>query len=121
LLGCALAAADVLRAPHLLDMALSVTLCSADAIPEGSGLHFRVDDRDVAVFRRDGRLYALDGLCPHEGAPLGHGDLVGGQVVCARHGWSFDLETGRSDQVPDEPVACFPVRVEDGMVIVELP
>lgn len=108
-------------APAGLEMSLSITLCSVDDIPEGTGLHFRVDDRDIAVFRREGRFYALDGRCPHEGALLGHGDLDGGRVVCPRHGWTFDLESGRCEQDPRRPAMPFPVRVENGMVIVELP
>jgi nitrite reductase (NADH) small subunit len=102
-------------------VSLAVTLCAADLVAEGGGLHFKVGERDVAVFRKGGRLFALDGLCPHEGAPLGHGEVVGRQVVCERHGWSFDLATGECEQYPQERVACFPVREQDGMVVVELP
>ena len=102
-------------------MAMAVTLCASEAIGEGAGLHFKVGERDVAVFRRAGRLFALDGLCPHEGALLGHGEVVGHQVVCDRHGWAFDLATGQCEQYPNEVVARFPVREQDGMVIVELP
>jgi nitrite reductase/ring-hydroxylating ferredoxin subunit len=102
-------------------MSLSVTLCSEADIPEGTGLHFRVGHREVAVFRREGRFFAIEGICPHEGAPLGHGDLEGGCVVCPRHGWTYDLETGFCEQDPEHPIARFPARVEAGMVVIELP
>lgn len=102
-------------------MARSVTLCPSDAIPEGCGRQFQALGRDIAVFRQDGRLFALDGRCPHQGGPLGEGELLGRHVTCVWHGWSFDLETGRCAEEPDESVACFPVREADGRVIVELP
>jgi len=110
-----------MRAGALLDMAHPVTLCPSEAIPEGGGRQFQAAGREVAVFRRDGRLYALDGVCPHQGGPLGEGELVGGRVTCLWHGWSFDLETGRCAEEPDEAVERFPVREADGLVTVELP
>ena len=51
-----------------------------------------------AVFRVQGRLYALRDACPHMGAPLSEGKLTGGRVVCGWHGWSFDLTTGRTER-----------------------
>ena len=39
-------------------MALSVTLCPVEVIPENGGRQFRVDGREVAVFRVNGKLYA---------------------------------------------------------------
>ncbi len=38
-------------------------------------------------------------------------------VVCPRHGATFDLRTGRPLTLPAyEPVATYPVNVEDGVV-----
>ena len=48
----------------------------------------------IAVFRADGRLHAVANACPHEGNPLIEGDVLGTTLVCAFHGWRFDLETG---------------------------
>ena len=42
-------------------------------------------------------------------------------MICPRHGSSFDLHTGRPLSLPAfEPVATFPVTVEDGIVKVEV-
>ncbi|HEV8481283.1 MAG TPA: nitrite reductase small subunit NirD [Candidatus Eisenbacteria bacterium] len=102
-------------------MAQSVTLCPVDVIPENGGRQFRIDGREVAVFKVDGKLYALDGKCPHRGGPLGFGDVIEGQrVMCPWHAWSFDLQTGACDVAPLESVRTFPVRVEDGQVVIEI-
>ena len=43
-------------------------------------------------------------------------------AVCPRHGARFDIRTGRALSLPAyEPVATFPVRVEDGVVKVTVP
>ena len=104
----------------LPDMTQSVTLCPVEVIPENGGRQFRVDGREVAVFKVGGRLYALDGKCPHRGGPLGFGDVTGTRVMCPWHAWSFDLATGACDVSPLEPVRTWPVRVEDGQVVVEI-
>ena len=101
-------------------MALSVTLCPVEVIPENGGRQFRVDGHEVAVFRVNGRVYALDGKCPHRGGPLGFGDVIGKRVMCPWHAWSFDLETGQCDVSPLESVRPLPVRVEDGQVVIEI-
>jgi len=48
----------------------------------------------IAVFVIDDEVYAVDNRCPHEGNPLVEGEILGGTLVCAFHGWRFDLETG---------------------------
>ena len=43
-------------------------------------------------------------------------------MVCPRHGSMFELSTGRPMTLPaTDPVETYPVRVADGMVVVELP
>ena len=44
----------------------------------------------------DGRRFVAPDRCPHDGRPLSDGFLDGERLVCARHGWEFDLVTGRS-------------------------
>jgi nitrite reductase/ring-hydroxylating ferredoxin subunit len=41
----------------------------------------------VALFNVDGVFHALDGVCPHQGGPLGKGTLSGCIVTCPWHGW----------------------------------
>jgi nitrite reductase (NADH) small subunit len=63
-------------------------------IPPGGGRTFEVDGRAYAVFHIEGDFYAIDGLCPHAGAPLGDGLLDGCVVTCPWHAWRFDVTTG---------------------------
>jgi 3-phenylpropionate/trans-cinnamate dioxygenase ferredoxin subunit len=77
----------------------------------------------VGVYNIDGELYAIEDRCSHDDGPLVEGDWEPDEavVVCPRHGSRFDIRTGRPLTLPAyEPVATFPVRVEDGVVIVEV-
>ncbi len=74
----------------------------------------------IAVFRTEGELFAVANACPHAGNPLVEGEVLGRTLVCAFHGWRFDLETGAC-LLGDEPVRRHRVEERDGEVWVELP
>jgi 3-phenylpropionate/trans-cinnamate dioxygenase ferredoxin subunit len=82
-----------------------------------------IDGVCIAVFNLDGRFYAIEDVCSHDGSVmLGCGlepaDIIeGDQIICPRHGARFCIRTGAALNPPAyEPVPCFPVRVENGMV-----
>ncbi len=69
----------------------------------------------------DGSLYAVDNTCPHAGGPLGEGIFKGPYLECPWHGWRYDVRTGERPENPEITVACYPIRVIEGVVYVELP
>ena len=71
----------------------------------------------------EGELYALEDRCSHDDGPLcmGNWDAETCVAFCPRHGASFDIKSGRALTLPAYlPVRTFPVRVEDGIVKVDL-
>ncbi|HEY4000849.1 MAG TPA: Rieske 2Fe-2S domain-containing protein [Candidatus Xenobia bacterium] len=82
-----------------------------DDVPEGEGRVVGGLDREFAVFKLKGRLYAMDNACGHRGGPLGEGLVEDGVVICPWHGWEFEIATGRSLVMPDMAQATFPVEV----------
>ncbi len=77
------------------------------------------DGRAIAVFRVGDDVYAIANTCPHEGNPLVEGEVLGGNLTCAYHGWTFDLATG-SCLVGEEAVRRYPVEVHDGVIRIGL-
>ena len=50
---------------------------------------------DVAVYATEaGEVFVVPDACPHDGGPLSSGFIEDGKLVCARHGWEFDAQTG---------------------------
>ena len=45
--------------------------------PPGESLELVAEGRIVAVYNVDDEIFALDGVCPHQGGPLGQGQLDG--------------------------------------------
>ncbi len=97
-----------------------VELCKLDDLPVGLGHAFVVGDTPLAVFRtRAGRVFVIDGLCPHKGGRLADGMLgANDQVVCPYHQSRFDPDSGACDQVGVCGVATYPVDVVAGGVVV---
>lgn len=56
-----------------------------------------VSGQHLVIYRGEsGKLYALDGFCPHMGVDLGIGKVQGEEVRCFFHHWKFD---GKGDCV----------------------
>jgi 3-phenylpropionate/trans-cinnamate dioxygenase ferredoxin subunit len=77
---------------------------------------------EIAVARLDdGSWVAFDNSCTHEECPLSDGDLAGERVTCYCHGSEFNVRTGEVLEGPaDEPLAVYPVRIENGELQVVL-
>ena len=96
-----------------------VQLCVLDDLPEGIGRPFRVGDTPLAVFRtRAGKVFAVDAVCPHKGAPLADGMIAGDQVVCPYHAFRFEAATGACDQPGVCAIGAYPVEVDGDAVLV---
>lgn len=101
-------------------MAELTRIAHVDEIPPGTGKELTVAGRVIALYHVDGQFYALDGICPHAGGPLGNGELQGDVVTCPWHGWQFDVTSGQHCLNPNIQQPAFPVKVEDGEIFVEL-
>jgi nitrite reductase (NADH) small subunit len=93
-------------------------------VTAGQGRCVIGNGRQVAVFRlRDGRLFALDNVCPHRGGPLSEGlvgtDFASGleAVICPFHAYKFALRDGRGLDT-EMHVRTYPVEVRDGRIFV---
>jgi len=97
-----------------------VRIAEVNDCPSGSARELVAEDRLVALYNVDGEFFALDGVCPHQGGPLGKGTLCGAVVTCPWHGWQFDVTTGQHQLSPSVRQPTFPVKVEEGGVYVDL-
>jgi len=81
--------------------------------------------KQIALFHREGRVYACNNRCPHEGYPLSEGTLsddASGRsclLTCNWHNWKFDLESGET-LVGGDRLRRYPVRLAEGRVWVDV-
>jgi len=98
-----------------------IRLAAVADCPPGSARELVAGDRIVALFNVDGEFYALDGVCPHQGGPLGKGELSGALVTCPWHGWQFNVCTGQhqTSATLRHPTLSVKVEGEDVFVTVD--
>lgn len=115
-------------------MADRYVVARADEVAPGTSKFVSVAGREIALFNVKGEFFAIANRCPHEGASLCRGQVVGlavsdragdyrltreGEMVrCPWHGWEFDIRTGRSYCDPAKTrVKSFDVTVAQGGAI----
>jgi metal-sulfur cluster biosynthetic enzyme/nitrite reductase/ring-hydroxylating ferredoxin subunit len=102
-------------------MAEFIRVAATSEIPDPGKTLVEVDGEMVALFHADGRFYAIDDVCTHDGGPLADGELRNHTISCPRHGAKFDIRTGAALTMPAvRPTRAHDVKIEDGGVWVRL-
>jgi 3-phenylpropionate/trans-cinnamate dioxygenase ferredoxin component len=90
-------------------------------IAAGTTRRVVVDGGELLLCNVEGRLYAIEDVCTHDGGPLDQGELEGETVICPRHGATFDVRTGDALTLPAVvPLMTYPVSVEGDDVFIDV-
>lgn len=90
-------------------------------VPIGHVTTVVVANRALCVTHSDRGYGVLDNRCPHQGGPLGEGQIEGGYVICPWHGYEYDPITGEPPEGYGDVAKVFPHEVRDDGLYVELP
>jgi len=98
---------------------------SISKFPKNGGACIKYKDKQIAVFNfeREGTWYACQNLCPHKMEMVLSRGMIGeenmeAKVACPLHKNTFSLKTGENLNGTLDPIATYPVKVEDGFVFV---
>src|SRR4051812_19437692 len=111
-------------------------IAAADELPPGTRKFLEIDGRPIAIFNIKGEYFGLMNRCPHQGAALCEGPLIGlaqptdrGEIKspklgepprCPGHGWEFDTRPAQSYCAPRRfRVKAYPAHVEPGASVVK--
>jgi nitrite reductase/ring-hydroxylating ferredoxin subunit len=80
-----------------------------------------VGDDEVALWRVEGTVFAINNVCAHQHfSSLHQGILDGRTVTCPMHGWTYLLDSGRETH-GNGRVRIYGVRIVGDDVFVECP
>jgi len=98
-----------------------ISLFPFSELVDGMIRPIRVAGKKLIVVRQGDQVFALVDQCSHENYPLAEGFVQAGKISCSLHGAAFDLASGAALSMPAvESIAVYPVRIEDGMVLIEI-
>lgn len=96
--------------------------------PSDGGAAIKYGNTQIAVFRFESRRewYACQNVCPHRGTKVLSRGIIGSagdepKVACPMHKKIFSLRDGRGLSDESYGISVFPVKVEEGEVLVKLP
>ncbi|MBS3911845.1 MAG: non-heme iron oxygenase ferredoxin subunit [Hydrogenophaga sp.] len=77
-----------------------------------------IDGKQVCLYNLGGEIFATDGTCTHGDADLSLGMVLDSCLIeCPLHEGTFDIRSGRAVDAPcTEPLHCYPVKVEQGVI-----
>ena len=89
-----------------------------DALQDNEPRSVVCEKRSLCVLRAEGRLAALDDVCPHQGAPLSDGWVEEGLLICPRHAWAFDPFSGTLCGGTTPEIQTYPIEERaDGIYV----
>jgi nitrite reductase (NADH) small subunit len=90
-------------------------------LAEKRGRCVKVGDEEIALWRVEGKVFAISNVCPHQHVSGLHmGVLIGLSVACPMHGWTYSLETG-AVQEGEGRVKTYRVHVVGNDLYIEEP
>jgi len=97
-------------------------VATAEELRDGEMKQISAAGTEILLARVKGNYHAVAAHCTHYGAPLVDGVINGERIVCPWHHACFNAITGDLEEPPAlDSLPCFPVRVEDGKVFVDVP
>jgi nitrite reductase/ring-hydroxylating ferredoxin subunit len=98
-----------------------IDVAAESDVAESGVLAVNANGEELALFKLSGAVFALIDRCSHGAARLSEGYIEGGCVECPLHQGLIDIRTGEPRAEPvAHPVQCFPTRIRDGRIEVEL-
>jgi 3-phenylpropionate/trans-cinnamate dioxygenase ferredoxin subunit len=89
-------------------------------IAPGKTLRVAFGNEAVLLCNVDGRIYAIEDRCSHDGGELDQGELDGCRIECPRHGAYFDVTDGNALTLPAiVPLRTFALRVESNDIYID--
>jgi anthranilate 1,2-dioxygenase ferredoxin component len=89
--------------------------------PEEGKLATKLGGWFVLVGKTDDGLFAVNDRCTHQASLLSGGRIRRGAVMCPLHGARFEMATGKCIGGTYRDLRSFPLRIEDGMIEVQIP
>lgn len=72
----------------------AIKIAHVDDLIDGEHIGIIVDRTRILLLKLNGKYFAYEDKCPHQGVPLSEGTLQDSVITCSAHQWCFNAQTG---------------------------
>ena len=91
-------------------------ICDVSEIPDDCAKTIFIDDQNIAIFKYDDKLSAVNNVCRHQMGPIGEGKIIDGCITCPWHGYQYLPENGKSPPPFTEKLETYELKLIKNMV-----
>lgn len=95
-----------------------VKVCKLEDIASNRAKTILIGKENIAIFKYENKLSAVNNMCRHQGGPLGEGMILDGCITCPWHGYQYLPHNGQSPPPFTEKIETYDVRLIEGWVYV---
>ena len=99
---------------------VKIEIGKKEEFQEDTGTLIEKEGKQIAVFNKNGKLFAIDHVCLHKGGPLAEGFVDDNTVTCPWHGWQYNIETGECLTSQGMKLNAYKIFEENEKVFLEL-
>lgn len=90
---------------------------SQEQIVSERPVYVQAGGRSLFVHRDSTGVRVYDSRCPHQATNIPELALQDGRLTCPKHGWVFDVCTGRCIKKGKRPLRSFEVKMDGNMIL----
>lgn len=90
---------------------------SQEQIVSERPVYVQAGGRSLFVYRDSTGVRVYDSRCPHQATNIPELALQEGRLTCPKHGWVFDVCTGRCIKKGKRPLRSFEVKMDENMIL----
>ena len=88
-----------------------VEVCPLEEISENRAKAVFIKGENIAIFKYDGQVSAVNNVCRHQMGPLSEGKIVEGCITCPWHGYQYQPQDGQAPAPFTEKLETYAVRI----------
>ena len=91
-------------------------VCDLSELDENCGKQVFINSENIAIFKYNGKVSAVNNVCKHQMGPLGEGQVIDDCITCPWHGYQYRPEDGQSPPPFEEKITTYAVRLQEDMI-----
>jgi len=105
-----------LQQKHQLKQDGFYEVCALSELDENCGKPVFINSENIAIFKYNGKVSAVNNVCKHQMGPIGEGRVIDDCITCPWHGYQYLPENGQSPPPFEEKISTYDVRLLEDVI-----